>query len=111
MKMPNHEFGIMPSNPLKGERYDCYSPEKYNCISVDDDYILPLLKKLNEVQCYHHTTDRKEYGLAYYGITLIPPESLSSVIEIIWGNKNLSELLALLSKAEKQNKYVIHFGI
>ncbi len=109
--MPKHEFGIMPEEPKKGKRYDHYEPEKYNCISVDDDDILPLLIKFKEVKCYWHTLDRPEFGLAYYGITLIPPESINSIIEMIWNNHYLSELLGLLSNAEKQHKYIIHFGI
>ena len=37
--MAKHEFGIMESAPVSGKRYDEYEPKKYNCISVDDDYI------------------------------------------------------------------------
>lgn len=109
--MPVHEFGIMPSDPQKGKSYIDYEPEKYNCILVDDKYILPFLNRFREIKCFWHTVDRSEYGLAYYGITLIPPESLGSVIEIIWNKTELSELIALLSEAERENKYVIHFGI
>ena len=109
--MPVHEFGIMQESPQRGIRYDAYEPERFQCISVDDADILPLLKKLNAVKCFWHTPDRPECGLAYYGITLIPPESLDAVMEIVWGNQKLSALLALLTKAQKENKYVIHFGI
>lgn len=109
--MPKHNFGIMQTAPKAGKRYDRYTPEKYNCISVDDAYILSLSKQLSGVKCFWHTLDRPEFGLAYYGITLIPPESLGAIIEMIWQNPNLSELLALLSEAEKAKKYVIHFGI
>ena len=111
IEMPKHEFGIMNICPKKGEIYDQYEPERFNCISVDDDYILPLLKKMNEVKFYWHTLERPELGLAYYGITIIPPESLDSIIEMILDNKNLTELLILLSKAQDENKFVIHFGI
>lgn len=109
--MPVHKFGIMQTKPKNGKKYDDYEPQKYKCISVDDDYILPLLEKFRGVKCYWHTLDRAEFGLAYYGVTLIPPESLDLIIEIIWNNNNLSELFTLLSKAEHENKYVIHFGI
>lgn len=111
IKMPKHEIGIMQISPKKGKRYDHYEPKKYKCISIDDDDILPLLEKFNEVKCYWHTLDRPELGLAYYGITLIPPESIGAIIEIIWNNHNLSELMSLLSAAERYNKYIIHFGI
>lgn len=109
--MPKHSFGIMQTAPKTGKRYDNYTPEKYNCISVDDVYILPLLEKLRGVQCFWHTLDRPEFGLAYYGITLIPPESLNAIIEMIWHNPNLSDLMALFVEAENTKKYVIHFGI
>ena len=55
--------------------------------------------------------DRPEYGLAYWGITLIPPESLDSVIQLIWGTKELSELAEILIRAQHENKYVIHFDV
>lgn len=109
--MPSHNFGIMQTQPQKCERFDRYEPQRYNCISVDDDDLLPLLEKFEEVKCYWHTLDRAETGLAYCGITLIPPESLGSLIENIWSNQNLSELLSLFSLAEKENKFIIHFGI
>ena len=109
--MPKHEFAIMPTPPIQGTRYDCYEPQKYNCLLVNDDYILPLLERLNEVQCYWHTLDRSESGLNYCGITLIPPESLDAIISIVQDHGELSELLALLSKAKSEWKYVIHFGI
>lgn len=109
--MAKHNFGIMQTAPKKGKKYNSYTPEKYNCISVDDDYIQPLLEKLGNVKCFWHTLDRPEFGLAYYGITLIPPESLDFIIEIIRHNSNLSDLVALLTEAENSKKYVIHFGI
>lgn len=109
--MPKHYFGIMQISPQKGKSYDNFEPEKYHCISVDDDYILPLLIKFKEVKCYWHTLDRPEMGLMYYSVTLIPPESFDSMMEIIWNNHYLSELLELFSNAERENKFVIHFGI
>lgn len=50
-------------------------------------------------------------GLAYWGITIIPPHSLEKCISIIDGNAQLGELKDLLQKALKENKFVIHFGI
>ncbi|MBE5972711.1 MAG: hypothetical protein E7246_09380 [Lachnoclostridium sp.] len=37
--MAKHEFGIMQNAPKPGERYDEYEPQKYLCISVDDNYV------------------------------------------------------------------------
>ena len=52
-------------------------------------------------------------GLAYCGITLIPPSSIDTFIEVLL-RKHMIEydlLIDLLKKAKKNNKYVIHFGI
>ena len=106
-----HDFGIMRTEPIKGKRYNNYNTQKYNCISVHYDDILPLLEKLKCIKCYWQTLDRPEFGLDYYGITLIPPESLNGFIEIIWNNHNLSDLIALLIEAENGKNFVIHFGI
>ena len=106
-----HEFGIMQTAPESGRRYDEYEPEKYGCITVDDDAIQSVAKRLNEVKCYWHTLEKPQYGLAYYGTTLIPPSSFDYIIEIIAKKQSFSELLALIIKAKEQNKYIIHFGI
>ncbi|MDE5862557.1 MAG: hypothetical protein K2H28_10255 [Ruminococcus sp.] len=58
--MPRHEFGIMPETPEKHKTYYQYTPEKYNCISINDDYILEILKDLNEIKFYWGTLDRPE---------------------------------------------------
>ena len=109
--MPKHDFGIMPKKPISGKRYDKYEPEKYNCISVDDDFLSPYLEDLCRAKCYWHTLDRPENGLAYYGVTLIPPVSLEIIIRILENDIHLSELTAMLSTAKKENKYIIHYGI
>lgn len=109
--MPAHEFGIMDKPPKAHIRYDSYEPQKFNCISVNDDYIMPLLKKLTLLKTYWHTLDRTKFGLAYYGITLIPPESLDTFIDLIYNNPELSDLTSLLIKARDSDSYVIHFGI
>lgn len=109
--MPEHEFGIMPKAPTKHRRYDDYTPDKYNCISVDDDYILSIAEDLREIKFYWHTLDRPELGLAYYGVTLIPPESVSLFLEVTADKPELNELSGLLWKAKNSNKFVIHYGI
>ena len=109
--MAKHYFGIMQNAPSIGQRYDLYEPEKYECISVDDDHILPLLEDLKQLKCYWHTLDRPEMGLAYCGITIIPPDSLGRMMEIIKRERRLSRLYDLLAKAQREGKYIIHFGI
>ena len=109
--MLTHEFGIMQKNPDPQKRYDGYMPEAYSCISVRDSLILPRCAKLKALKCYWHTLERPGLGLAYYGVTLIPPKSLVGFMDILWDEPELSELMALFAKAQQENKYVIHFGI
>ena len=109
--MPRHEFGIMPQAPRPGKHFDIYEPEKYDCISASDDDIQPFLDAFRYGKTYWHTLDRPELGLAYNGITLIPPETLDAYLEIIWKNPKLSELAALLIEAKEKHAFVIHFGI
>ena len=74
--MAKHEFAIVQKKPSTKERFNSYEPQKYNCIVVDDDFIEPIIMDLQSVDCYWHTLQRAEKGLAYYGITLIPPKSM-----------------------------------
>ena len=109
--MAMHEFGIVSEIPKAGCRYDEYVPEKYDCISIDDDIVEVFANGLLDVEMHWHTIDVTGKGLAYCGITLIPPTSLGSVIDIIDGFDELRELRELLKQAQQQNLYVIHFGI
>ena len=111
--MSKHEFGIMQINPTDKEVFNEYEPSKYNCIVIDDDFIEPILIELQNVDTYWHTIQNKKNGLAYSGITLIPPSSIDVLINIL-SLKNMIEydsLIYLLNQAKKYNKYVIHFGI
>ena len=101
----------MKDAPAQHRRYDTYEPEKYDCISVHDDDIEPLLEKLSSLDCFWHTLSRPEKNLAYCGITLIPPSSLNRFIELLEGTAGTEELKDLLTKAEEEDKFVIHFGI
>ena len=109
--MSAHEFGIMERTPLSGERYDAYEPEKYGCIQVDDALVEKLDWDLQSVDCFWHTVDKVGKGLAYCGITLIPPASLRSIIAVLDEKRELAALKRLLEQAEREDKFVIHFGI
>lgn len=110
-----HEFGIVED--LSQTRDQEYTPEKYHCISVDDAHILPLLPSFSLMKTYFHSLDQPEYGLAYYGTTLIPPESLSSFLAIILAAKPLNqqedmiELSQKILQAQREKKYMIHYGV
>lgn len=109
--MAAHEFAIMPQEPPKGVRFDEYEPQKYACISVPDDAIEGVLQELNGIEFYHHVVDEPKKGLAYYGITLIPPTSEQNFIDVIGDNEELANLKALLETAMMFDKWIIHFGI
>lgn len=111
--MAKHEFGIMNNKPMNKERFDEYNPNKYNCISVDDDFIESISSELQNVSCYCHTLQNKCDGLAYCGITLIPPESMDILIKILLLQDKLeyTDLISLVNQAKEENKYIIHFGI
>ena len=109
--MANHEFGIMQIPPRNGQRFDEYEPEKYNCISVNDDHIENILEKLNDIDFYWHTVDVSGKGIAYCGVTLIPPSSMQKFITVIENISELHQLKDLLAQAINENKWIIHFGL
>ncbi len=109
--MAVHNFGIMDKPPQKSEIYETFEPEKYNCISVSDDYIEPILSLMCNIEFFYNTLNIKEKGLNYCGITLISPSSSEKMLSVIENNENLKNLTELLKKAVNKNKYVIHFGI
>ena len=108
-----HSFGILQQNPPLHRRYDEYEPEKYGCIDVDDALIEPLLPALQEMDCFWHTLRQPGKGLAYTGITLIPPASLPLFRRLLRKaeQEELAELLRPADKAQAENHYLLHFGI
>jgi len=109
--MAKHGFGIMDIPPVHGQRYDEHEPQKYNCISVDDDYIEGIMEKLLVFDSFCHTLDIPMKGLNYCGITLIPPTSLAAFLEVIANGSEYEELRKLLIVAKNRNKFVLHYGI
>ena len=109
--MAKHEFGIMPSAPEKGVRYEEYEPYKFDCISVDDVYLENIVSRFNNIKFYWHSLDVPGKGLAYWGITLIPPMSIPDCINIIENINELSELKNIMHRAYSEQKWIIHYGI
>lgn len=110
------EFGIVED--IEETRKYIYSPEKYNCVYIDDDiYIDDWWDRLIFLKTYFHSLDRPEFGLARWGITLIPPESLPDFLEIVISDKRINEDDNLIKLADKiqeaidRNKFMIHFGV
>lgn len=114
--MPVHEFGIIDNIENVKSPFD-YEPLKHKCISVDDDIIDTLYDRLSIVRTYFHSLDRPEYGLAYWGITVIPLDSLSLFYDVVTSSPlykksdELVELAAKIIQAKEEKKYMIHFGV
>ena len=109
--MLKHEFGMMMADPEPGQIFEEYEPDKYDCIAVDDEYVQVVAEKLAGVRVYWHGLDRPESGLAYHGITLIPLESIAEVIEAVRDVPEMRRLMEMLVVAERERKFVIHFGV
>ena len=115
-----HEFGIIDSiNEYEEDKYDA---EKYNCISVDGDFIDEIYnkgfgEKMKKLETFAHNVNRPYKDLAYYGITLIPPSSLKEFLNIveeeniIYKSEELYKLIDKISEAIKENKWLIHYGV
>ena len=109
--MDAHEFGILPKTPEHGERYDTYDAKTYDCISIPDEDLYPLLWDMEVLSCYSHTVDIPCHGLVYCGITLIPPTAAREMLWMTKPHPALAPLTVLLDKAEKENRFVIHYGL
>ena len=70
-------------------------------------------ERLEQLETYWHTMSRPAHGLAWYGVTLIPPRSLLPMARILKenGNPELYPLTQLLERAATEGKTVIHYGI
>ncbi|GAE36312.1 hypothetical protein [Halalkalibacter akibai] len=114
--MPVHEFGIIDDFNIRKD-YGYYAPKEYKCISVDDDLIQNLSESLKIMKSYFHSYDRSEFGLTYWGVTIIPPESLSLFYDVVVSSPHfkksdeLTDLAAKITQAKEEKKYMIHFGI
>lgn len=109
--MAMHEFGIMQTEPAVGQLFEEYAPRKYHCIRADDAEIERLLPETECMELYWNTVGCTGKGLADTGVTLIPPGSLPKLREAVSRQGDMAELAALLRRAERENKWVIHYGI
>ncbi len=111
------EFGIIDNFDVT-KNYSSYEPEKYHCVYIDDDqYIDDWWERLALMKTYFHCFSRPEFGLARWGVTLIPPESLPAFQDIVVSDarinkdKQLVLLAQMIQKAIEEKKYMIHFGV
>ncbi len=102
----------------KNADYSFYEPSKYSYVYIDDElYIDDWWDKLMLMKTFYHNLNRPAYGLARFGITLIPPESLPAFQDIvitdkrIYKDEHLVDLANMIQEAIDKNKYMIHIGI
>lgn len=110
------EFGIIEE--IMSETQDYINPAKEDCVSIADDvYIDDWWDRLCVMRTYFHSLNRPEFGLARYGITLIPPKSLLAFQEIVLSDRRINtddHLVALanmIQDAIDRNKFMIHYGV
>jgi len=120
IQLAKHDFGIIDIFK-ENKWYSDYEPDKYNCISVSDDLIEELIieykEELTAIKTFFQITTQPGTGLDYYGVTLIPPESLKQFRGVIikanihYQSQELELLIEKVSNAISENKYLIHYGI
>lgn len=114
--MENSEFGIIDKIDYEHD-YSDYEPRKYNCVSIHDRYLDDWWNTLMTMKTYFHNIGRPAFGLARWGVTLIPPESLAVFEDIvisdrrIYLDQELIDLAEVIQKAIQDNKYIIHYGV
>ncbi len=113
-----HDFGIIENFSGKMCEYKGYTPEKFSCISIHDDFILLLVEEFQSIPtinpcCGNNLKGELWQGLCYYGVTLIPWNVLSEFIDIFQQENNdvYKPVIYLMKKAYTEKKYVIHYGI
>ncbi len=86
-------------------------------VNVEDEIIIELLGDFHFMIVSPEDSKIKYFGLNYTGITIIPPSSLS-YFQGVFLKKKLTKkssgvcaLIVLISKAIKENKSIIHYGI
>ena len=84
------------------------------CIRISDDIILDNIEAFDHIPTCWYSLDDKDYGLFYYGITIIQPENVPEFVHVLLNlgdNPEIKELIKLCNIAIDENKYIVHFGI
>lgn len=86
---------------------------KYHCVSVADDDVNQWISLTSHIPTFGGCAQMPSHGINHYGITIIPPSSISLLLELLLSQQNSSidALVLLLRDALQQNFHVICFGI
>lgn len=110
--MTFHEFGVMKRAPAWEEMYEKYDLSLCGeTAAVEDDEVNTLWEHFGSIPCFWHSLQRPTQGLAYTGITLIPPSSAKNLLDRLPQQDQLCSLKGVLHSAWEKGCYVIHFGI
>ncbi len=121
--MPAHEFIALSDTEWRSTKFVGHYEElvKANeCVIVRDSIIMHNYKMFKSVLTHFVCTEipTEETGLNYYGITVIPNSSLPKFIDVLYHlhyahneSRGISKLITLSTKAKKENKAIVHFGI
>ena len=104
---------------------DCLSYKeclaKYHCIAIPDEIINDWWDGLITMKSYYDRFSEPNTALSRWGETLVPPESLDLLINVIKTRTNkrflilckaeLTSLVNLLIQAKNESKFIIHFGV
>ena len=111
------EFGIIENIDPTKDYSGSYEPEKYQCTAICEEAIDDWWNELTDMKSYYHCMDRPETNIARFGVTLIPPESLELLINVMRTKTRPDfmgdslEIVDLLLTAKKRNKYVILYDV
>lgn len=113
-----HEFCVMPEDPGAEEEFS-YTPERFpDQVIVDDDLLNEWAGRhedaLWSIPVYFHTLRRPDHGLAWYGITLIPPSSSPAFLDLFVNDpekEQFRDVAYLMHRAAEKSKFIIHYGI
>lgn len=88
--MPKAEFGIIEE--IDENTSFEYEPEQYHCTALEDEpYLDDWWGDLMLMKTFFHTLRRPAFGLARYGITIIPPCSLPQFQNIVLSDPRLKQ--------------------
>lgn len=112
-----HQFGIIKEFD-KNKEYSAYEPDICEkIVSVDDDIVSLWYFDTMNMICYTGNTTKLSKGINMCGATVIPPDSLYRLIEIVERRtprdkqEDTDELIRLITSAIRQDKYMIHYGV
>lgn len=116
--MPKHDFILYKKKPNYFTNFisnEYFNERKYYRVKIDDDIIEGISFINVETYFNYYRKKYKRNDLNFWGITIIPPESLEQFLKIIKShNKNneaMNELIKLTEEAIDNNYYIIHYGI